>query len=72
MKLALISNLHNFLTNLNFTAKNYQNIHLKVLNNFHKGVMLDIRPTKMQEVKKRSFVDFYISVYSRMMLATGC
>ena len=36
VKLALILNLHNFLTNLNFTAKNYNNMHLKVLNNFYK------------------------------------
>ena len=39
VKLALISNLHNSLTNLNFTAKSYHDMHLKVLNNFHKKGM---------------------------------
>ena len=39
VKFALILNLHNFLTNLNFTAKSYQNMHLKVLNKFQRKGM---------------------------------
>ena len=52
VKLALISNLHIFLANLNITAKNYHNMHLKALNNFYKKGMSKILPPKTQEAKK--------------------
>ena len=69
VKFALVSNLPNFLTNLNFSAKITKNMQLKVLNNFHRKLMSKIQPPKTQDAKKRSFVDLRILVYFRMMLA---
>ena len=58
VKLALISNLHNFLINLNLAAKSYQNIHLKILNNFHKKEVLKIQPQKNIRGERAKFCRF--------------
>ena len=50
MKLSENFNLHNFLTNLNFTTKNYQNLHLNDVNSFC---------NKVQEVKGQRAVDLH-------------
>ena len=51
--------MHNFLTNLNFNAKIYQNTHLNVLNNFFIKGMAKICLQEVQEGKGQIEVELH-------------